>query len=429
MLHLLRAKSEFVLAIGYGFWLFILAAWWLIAHQGTQGISPLFILAGLFSLPILLKTRPKFTPDALLFLVFLAWCVLSGIWSIQATADWVVIDFENDIYSIEATALRLVTAAGPIAFGYWALHHLSERAYGRAIWFARFGLGIQMLLMFGWIVYWKAFLDYGQAQTSSAGDLQQNLIRIVNLTVVMAPAFVALLPLKSLWQRALAYALLFAGLFVLARKPDIDTEAALLALAAISVTLVLAQIFGRKLFSWFAYATAALTVLMPAFLYGLLQVVDPKTAGVSLSAQSRLDGYAYLLNKIFEKPFLGWGVRASASWTETRMMNVPGVGEVEFPIVAGHPHNYAMELWAETGLVGVLLAAIAIILLGRRLSKTSNTRPEIVSASLSLWTGALVLMMVSYSVWNDAFWAGIAFTASIILAISKRNPAPVGKTA
>ena len=361
--------------------------------------------------------------------MFLTWCVLTAFWGLNTPDQWLVLDFENGVYAIELVALRLLIYAVTIGFGYWALHTLSDRAYGRAIWAARIGLGIQALLMVGWVFVWSAFMDYGRANTSSNGDLQQNLIRIVNLTVVMVPVFVALLPLKNIWLRSFGYALCFVGLAILASRPDIDSQAAILGCMVLSVTLIAAHMFGRKIFAWLGYGSAALVILMPLFMVALFQVIDPDAAYLPASFRSRLDGYEFLLEKISEKPLWGWGVAASASWDDVQMFFVPGFGELEYLIVAGHPHNFALEIWAETGLIGALLLSGFIVLLGRRLSRTSNENKTLVAAGASLWTGALVFMLVSYSVWSEPFWAGIVFSATIILALSKRSQSNAGHVA
>ena len=141
-----------------------------------------------------------------------------------------------------------------------------------------------------------------------------------------------------------------------------------------------------------------------------------------MSSQSRLDSWSYVLEKIKERPITGWGVEASKTWDETiRIIGANGL-EVDYRIVPGHPHNGALQIWAETGLIGALLISAFALLLGDRLARTSSPSKQIMAAGAALWGGGLVYSAISYSVWNDAYWATFLFLGTGIYALSRTLP-------
>src|SRR6185436_143672 len=81
----------------------------------------------------------------------------------------------------------------------------------------------------------------------------------------------------------------------------------------------------------------------------------PEVAGLRSSVAHRLCIWQFVGARIAEKPLLGWGLDSSRS--------IPG-GEVECvdegPSISLHPHDAALQVWLELGIVGAFALAAVI---------------------------------------------------------------------
>lgn len=401
-----------------GFWLFAWAVWWVVLHEGAQGASPVLALIGLLSLPVLLKTRPSISRDVLVLILFLVWALMSSIWSPAGNGGLFTFDVSGENLAINSPGLRVGLVGLIFLFAYWALHQLTPKSYNQGVWAVRIGIGIQIVLMVGWVFASQHALAYG-LEVSDEKSLRQNLIRIVNACVLCVPLLPLLLPERFHLFRIPAFLLLMAGLFLISLRPEVDAQAAILAIIAVSICSVLAMLFGRSIFRWLGYGTAAVTFTMPLLAASLLQFAESARDSIPVSFQSRLDSYAYTLAKIQDRLVFGWGLEASKTWDDThQIIDVMG-NEVEYKIVPGHPHNMALQLWAETGLIGALLLSCAIVFLGNRLADSRSGTRATAIAGAGIWGGALIFCGFSYSLWNDAYWALLLFIATGVLTIGK----------
>ena len=70
-----------------------------------------------------------------------------------------------------------------------------------------------------------------------------------------------------------------------------------------------------------------------------------------------------------------------------------------------HPHNGALQVWLELGLIGALFAALMALFLGRTASRT--TWPGIGAAMLASYA---VTALLSFGIWQE-WWLGVQFMA------------------
>ena len=196
---------------------------------------------------------------------------------------------------------------------------------------------------------------------------------------------------------------------------------AILMLVAFLVVRVFPKYGLRGLFTF----AAAYLLSAPLLIGGLLGLV--KAAGINLpgSFQSRAWSWEVVIGKIGEAPLLGHGIEASKTWQETYaeypdwMAQLPDFWAY-YPVVPGHPHNMALQIWAETGLIGATLASLAILVLGWTLPCSDRLRSDVRYATGGMLAAALCLFSFSYSVWNEAFWATLALAVSALLLLSRR---------
>ena len=403
------------------FWLIAWALWWLIVVLGVKGTSPVMAVIGLLSLPVLLRKRPTFSLDAIVFLALLVWCVMTSFWSEGANRGLIIVDLANENIAIQSPGLRLAFAALVCTFGYWALHQLPDTMYPRVRWAAVFGMGVVALIVCVAAASLDLLMQVGLS-ISNAENLDGNLLRSLNLVILSVPVFVLTLKLRDSRIAVGLGVILFGVLGYLAYR--LGGTAAMLSIPAIGVMAGLVWLFGRHIFRLLGVLTAVLIMLMPVGVDTFLSNVD--TDDLPSSSLSRVYAYEYVGDKIEQKWLTGWGVEASKTWKEnvpTPIVGPNGQLVSDFPVVPGHPHNMSLQVWAETGLIGALLLSAFALLLGERLYQTGSDRTSVQIAGASLWAGAIVHGLVSYSVWNDVFWGGLLFLATGILVATRTDRA------
>ncbi len=111
--------------------------------------------------------------------------------------------------------------------------------------------------------------------------------------------------------------------------------------------------------------------------------------------------WEYVLDLAAQRPWFGWGIN-----TINLIPILPGNSPVAYgvPVLPSHPHNWLLEVFAETGIVGGLPMLFAVIvqfvIMLRRYR--ANGKPEILaalSASAAFWISGLF----NFSFWS-AWW-------------------------
>jgi O-antigen ligase len=122
----------------------------------------------------------------------------------------------------------------------------------------------------------------------------------------------------------------------------------------------------------------------------------------------------------------GYGISASKSWRETYADHPDWLARLpdfwkDYPVVPGHPHNMALQIWAETGLIGAVLVGFALVLLGFRLPQPDQMREDVRYATAGVTGVALSLFSFAYNMWNEAFWSTVVLAAIAIILLAKRQ--------
>jgi O-antigen ligase len=109
-----------------------------------------------------------------------------------------------------------------------------------------------------------------------------------------------------------------------------------------------------------------------------------------------------------QSPWLGAGFGASVGMAETEA--AAGVAPELRPFLGvGHPHNAALQIWVELGVVGAILAATALGLLLRLIA---GLRTEALAPRLALLMGAAAVSLVGHGAWQG--WWPAALGAAIL---------------
>jgi O-antigen ligase len=242
-----------------------------------------------------------------------------------------------------------------------------------------------------------------------------------------ASALALLLPLAALvpglpaWQRVVA---LLAGGGIIIALPG---EAAKLAVLAAGLAGLFYQIMPRLLPRLMGPVLALLILVMPALLWpGLKQGIP--AAELPFSAAHRLLIWDFALDRIRDRPLLGWGMEASRSMpgaaepaseaTLARFGLVESPGHALFaqaPRLPLHPHNGALQIWLELGALGALLTAGLAFALGRAAARSPS--PGVATAMLA---SAAVTGLLSFGVWQE-WWVSAELLAVVAMAALRRE--------
>ncbi len=124
----------------------------------------------------------------------------------------------------------------------------------------------------------------------------------------------------------------------------------------------------------------------------------------------RLIIWKFTLEKAMERPFFGHGIDA--------INKVEGAGEIipffnqEF--IPSHPHSWIIEIFAETGAVGLLAMAVALAFLLRQLygQATAGRDPAAGWAAIALtgvfWGSSLANFSIWAAWWQTSYWLLLA---------------------
>lgn len=406
--------------------LFVLVwlAWPLASLTGGDLFVPLLVLAGLAGLPSLVRRADWRGPIALSLGLFFIWIGLSGLWS-PAAAGLTSGSLATGNFAVEATWFRigmtLMAGAGLVAAASGHAAALDARLAGL--------IGAAIVLQAVSLVLLQVFL--GDILAGTGPDWlpsPQRVARNVNffglvlplaigLAVRYLPARLAALTAVGLIALTCHFALVFQGFAVLLGL--------VLGAACVAILLLLPGSGLRRLCQAFAAAILA----SPALFWVLASLIDKAGEVVPLSTWHRAHIWKTTLERIAEQPLIGHGLDASGTWQDI-FASSPDVLErmperfAVMKLVPGHPHNMALQVWAELGLVGALLLATIVFFVSRALPDTGRLSLPVKIACGGAIGMASVHFFISYSFWDETIWAIFAVILSGIIVLNRATRTP-----
>lgn len=192
--------------------------------------------------------------------------------------------------------------------------------------------------------------------------------------------------------------------------------------AAVVGTVVLgSSLLSRRLVSnCLAAATVATAIFTPLLLRVLAENRDIVASHLLLtphlrqSGLHRLEIWDYMSARVFERPLLGWGLWSSKSvsirpdeLSQYLYANAQGI----------YPHNQWLQLWLETGAIGVALAAVLVlvILTRTRRSLAPNVQPFGYAAIASAFT----ISLANFEITTNSWWAALVASGYLFRALDR----------
>lgn len=369
-----------------------------------KSMAPIFIVSAiLMCLLFLLENKTfKFPFNkryGLFFIVFLAFCALSSLWSIHpvATIDkfWKMLLFFVPLIGL----FSVVT-------------HFTDQQYCRIMKYMTIGLvcGVSLYIFeanTGFKVFWSIY----DGEYKPGDSIQNRSLFLFYL--FMGPA------VFYCWLRQDHKLYILAGLFLLVSIHIliwISSTAAmqwitiLMAIGVIASFLIAARFL--KILVFLAMVATILTA--PIVVQKIWKIDGLLESTISNSLKSRLEIWDFTARSIADQPILGAGLKSSAHMPHKGEVSV--VYEEPRRITHLHPHNGVLQIWYEFGFVGIciLIGFIAILLRSiSRLEHEVMRRWAFISFAL-----AFLYCLPSFGMWQTRFMAMLAMFAVFVVCVN-----------
>ncbi|MEQ9345908.1 MAG: glycosyltransferase [Thalassospira sp.] len=126
--------------------------------------------------------------------------------------------------------------------------------------------------------------------------------------------------------------------------------------------------------------------------------------------------WQFTFSHVFDHPLIGYGINA-APW-------VPGAndlaGSSTQSVLPGHPHSWFMEIWLETGIIGlVTMVSLVALLVVTTIKDVCRNGINVAGLTLAMLAAYWFAGLFNYSFWTS-WWFGV-FMLSLSLAFLRRE--------
>lgn len=389
-------------------WFLAVLLWLPVAFAGALGFVPIVGILGISALffPKVLELRPYMWSFAACFV----YAAITSVWS-PYTTPLVEINFSEGDYHVKSAVLRVALIA---LFGGLALagaHKISSRNSKAIIWGFVVIACLQMLVL----VIIRHFYDEMYALlepliTDNASAVM-NLSRNVSSFGVGSIILIAVL--REFGKVSSGAGIFLSGVLALAIAfycQALSASAAAIGIVLAWLFMFLPQLLGKYTFRVLGGVSAAFIVVSPLCFSFLIAELGESKELLSPSFLWRVEIWSEVISKTSDAPIWGRGLDALRTF-DAVFQDGPWEGERIVPL---HAHNMLLHIWVETGFIGVCLTALSVGLLGNRIPAPSELGPSAASAACGLWAACLVVCTLSFSVWNDWWWALIVVAVGLV---------------
>ena len=185
-----------------------------------------------------------------------------------------------------------------------------------------------------------------------------------------------------------------------------ESETAKLALIISFLCLVFSMIAWVRFTFVLGFLTVLSLVFMPIVAKILIKTMPDWTMNAtydgSIGIRAQIwEAYSGLIEA---DPLIGHGIESAFSAGETyKHTDIPN-----HLLGLGHPHNFAVQVWYDLGVIGVGLISILLVLFFRSLRSVPNTHYSAIMATIAaIWTVSLV----SHGAWQAWWWSLVGLVA------------------
>jgi exopolysaccharide production protein ExoQ len=324
-------------------------------------------------------------PVVLLIYAALGWCWLSVLWSVAP---------EESVETLRRISFLLLS--GGLMLGLILCFPPPPEDAQRVGCALKWGMACALLCMITAIFFHGGFSAYLNVLVNGDGNFATHKLKQGNLvfTILIWPLLALTLLEKKKHYGCLA---VFIGVVLILMMPSRTAMGAILLSAGCFVALLL---LGRRL----RFFAACCAVLMSLLMVAQVERMPPEqirgyATSIPLSMVHRLYIWQFSIEKIQERPLLGWGVKSSNA--------IPGAKEqvnrywkrlVKLPL---HPHNNFLHSWLETGVVGAVLYLLLLGTILHRIHRLNGVTSGVDAACYAVVLCSFFGGMSGFGVWQS----------------------------
>ncbi len=365
----------------------------IVAVVAPKGTVVLLLLAAVLAAPTYWWTCRRFpVPDIRISIalgLLLAWCAIASAWSVEPVQSLVL-----------AVRIAVILAAGMILFA--ASAALDEAAKVRVGLWLLAGVGIGLAYMAVEIGFDYPLLRAFKEPRGGSEAVWFNR-GTVALALIVWPAT------AYLWDRGVGWKALALPIALGIGSAFLESLSATLGFA-VGVAMVLLTVAIPRAGRTVSIAAIVLAfVAMPFAARELYRDGWHRADWLISSARHRVEIWDFTLQRIAEKPLLGWGFDAArhleASYPET--------GATGRTLAALHPHSVPLQILLELGAVGAVMAIGLLCLVAMRLDHVSGRARACGQAAL---VAALAMGTVAYGAWQN-WWLALIVSVALLVPL------------
>jgi O-antigen ligase len=188
--------------------------------------------------------------------------------------------------------------------------------------------------------------------------------------------------------------------------------AAQIAVLLMISVIMLSVLLGRKFIAFFLSSIILYFLLAPLiFLYLLnLPFVLKSFHHLPLSWMYRVLMWQKTSEMILHKPFWGYGLNCSNATNNIAKFSNGAAIQL-------HPHNMFLQVWLESGAIGVCMIAIFLGIIFKNIYSLNNKKLQI--AYMGLISVILVFANVSFGIWQSWFICSLAISCLMYKLIDR----------
>lgn len=386
-----------------------------VSHAGGLGMALLVFILGILGLILAVKTkRFKITKVQVALIAFLTWLCLAALWS----------PYKSDDLLTNYIKLLLMV----IVF-YWSrpLFEYAGRRRPRRlqhllmamVFFTAGILIIDLLSGLGLTLFFNPTDDFNE-KIFKIIDAEMNLGHSITILVLLAAPAALLMrarlpntfarPVMILFLLLLGWAAWLNGLTV-----------GLLGVIGVISAAIAGYIYPRHVPKALLCLAIAAIIFAPILSYLASHYAANAPSNLPASWDHRLRMWGYCWDVIVDHPLRGAGFDASRTFSETYIAK----DGREITTVSLHPHNAGIQIWAETGFIGALLASAVIATLFKPVSEFVKSRGHAGAVS-GVIIAVIIISSLTYGAWQFWWWGCVFFAVGTLhLLPAPRRPIPL----
>ncbi len=405
--------------------------WPIMAYMGAQGFTGSVAVAALIGLAYVRVQDIRIY--AVVGLAFALWVVASTFWAPEAkallTGSLLSGSFSMDMPGIRFGLTALAGLGVMVAIG--GATAGSARISLNVIFAA---IAIQFVGVVVTALFMPEILSLLAPFSDPVSEMPQNLMRNANAFAMLLPILLAWLWFRDDAPRGKLVAVA-VGILTIIALAQTGTQSALFGVVLMLICLAVVRYAPKNGFKIIFSSLAFYIVAAPALIgWGVAQL---RLAGLPLpkSFFSRTYSWELVGSKIGDSPFIGHGPEASQVWRDTFGDHPEWLSEAAtrygdgyawevYRVIPIHPHNMPLQVWAETGMIGAILAALFLFFVGWRIKAPKDWSPMALYAGAGLIGMCVAICSFAYSMWNEAYWASVILASALVLLLSRHLGSP-----